>query len=144
MRELAAKIAGPTGYYRRYGSSTMFEIKKQVGNNVMIIRLTVAPKSISTSGDILPGLIHISGDIQPGLQDLFQGHWDIVKAYTPDSSPTYMAEVYVERFPGREVRYYYAGVNYGGGYKTNFAVNAYTHDELACLVKLIFKVDIPA
>ena len=126
MMALAAKIAGPTGHYRRFGSSTTFEIRKQVGGNRMIVLLTV---TVAT--------IEITGDIQPGLEDLFREDWDRVKAFTPDSAPGYQTENFSD--DGVD---YFVYARYGGGYKPNFKINVYSRVDFAHLVRLIFKVNI--
>ena len=126
MMALAAKIAGRTGHYRRVGSSTTFEIRKQVGGNRMIVLLTVTVATIK-----------ITGDIQPGLEDVFREHWDRIKALTPDSEPEYQREMF---FDHRIDYFVYA--HYGGGYKPNFEINVHSLPDFRQVVRLIFKVNI--
>ena len=132
MTQLVAKIAGDSGGGMRTGRSTTFQINKNVDGNMIRMQLTATPRSI-----------HFKGNIQPGLEDLFQYTWDGVKALTPDDPPTHVHErTFVIEHPLRVGQLTAVTVRHGEGYKPYFMVQAYNEDELAFIVKRIFKVNI--
>ena len=129
MLDLMAKITGPSNFAERIGRSTTFKITKVVHDSEVMVRLTLTRDSIN-----------IAGDIQPGLQGMFHEHWDTVKNYTEEMPED--GDILRVVYPIHEDNPYFLAVNFGGGFKSYFALHVSTQDELKTMVKMIFDVDI--
>lgn len=124
MSQFAGMIIDDGGYAGRTGQATQFDIKKQVGANLVSLSMIVRADFVA-----------VVGNIQPGLQDLFKAEdWNVIKDLAHDGPEHF--ENYQVDLPT------YVTVSAGDGYNPYFEFFASDKDMLAAFVLRVFKVEI--
>jgi hypothetical protein len=122
MSQFAGMIVADGGYAGRIGQVTQYDIRKQVGENMISLNMTVRPD-----------FVVVMGNIQPGVKDLFKAEdWEVIKNLTPDAPV--QSKNYLVGLPR------YVTVDSGGGYNPFFEYYALNRDSLAAFVLRVFKV----
>jgi hypothetical protein len=122
MSTFAGRIVTDGGYAGRIGQVTQYDIRKQVGENMISLSMTVRPDFVA-----------VIGNIQPGVKDLFKAEdWEFIKNLTHNGL------VRFDNYYGGLPRY--VTVESGGGHNPFFEYYALDRDSLAAFVLRVFKV----
>jgi hypothetical protein len=122
MSKFTGRIVADGGDARRIGQVTQYDIRKQVGENLVSLSMTVRPDFVA-----------VIGNIQPGVKDLFKAEdWEVIKNLTHNGLMRF------EDYHGGLPRY--VTVESGGGRNPFFEYYALDRFMLAAFVLRVFKV----